>query len=306
MALNDCSILVSNVSFVDNLSTSDGAAVLIDGGATKFTSCLFDGNETAENGGAVQVLAGSPEFRYCLFVLNKAQNGAAIHQSGGTTVLENSVLDRNDATGGVLHAAGGEIHSEHSIVTASVSGAALRASSGSNHFSCGLIFDEAAATPLEETGVLRSSVLVEDPMFCQPGFLNYTYSEASPLVAQSVACGETIGIAGPPCAMTVTSTPGIPKLTDRLLPPAPNPFNPTTMLGFELSRPGRVDLEIYDVRGRLVDRPIHGQYHAAGSFSIPWRGRDTRGQGVASGVYLIVLRVDGARAGESMRVVLLK
>jgi hypothetical protein len=72
----------------------------------------------------------------------------------------------------------------------------------------------------------------------------------------------------------------------------PNPFNPSTVIPFELPAAGRVTLEIYDVRGRLVRRLVEGQL-PAGFHSAAWDGRDHAGHGAASGVYLSMLRAGG-------------
>jgi hypothetical protein len=72
----------------------------------------------------------------------------------------------------------------------------------------------------------------------------------------------------------------------------PNPFNPSTVIPFELPVAGQVTLEIYDVRGRLVRRLVNGQL-PAGFHSATWDGRDHSGRGVASGLYLSMLRAGG-------------
>ncbi len=89
-------------------------------------------------------------------------------------------------------------------------------------------------------------------------------------------------------------------------PNRPNPFNPLTVIPYELpasSEPQRVRLLILDVAGRvvrtLVDEPQEG-----GVYRVEWEGRDDRGEAVSSGVYFSVLDVDGERRTQKM--VLLK
>jgi len=78
----------------------------------------------------------------------------------------------------------------------------------------------------------------------------------------------------------------------KLLPNVPNPFNPRTTLRFSLGQTARVQLEIVDARGRavrlLLDTPM-----GAGDHERIWDGRDDAGGAVASGVYRVMLRVDG-------------
>lgn len=73
---------------------------------------------------------------------------------------------------------------------------------------------------------------------------------------------------------------------------APNPFNPTTSISFEIGRSGPVRLEIFDVSGRLVKTLAGGQHFPAGRNRVMWDGTNDDGQPVASGVYWYRLRAD--------------
>jgi endonuclease I len=74
---------------------------------------------------------------------------------------------------------------------------------------------------------------------------------------------------------------------------APNPFNPATVISFELESGGPVDLQVFDVAGRLV-RTLYAGTVAAGRHELTWQGRDGEGRSVAAGVYFYRLRADGA------------
>jgi hypothetical protein len=65
----------------------------------------------------------------------------------------------------------------------------------------------------------------------------------------------------------------------------PNPFNPTTIIGFDLARAGRVTLCIYDVAGHRVRTLLDGERAAGFGQKILWDGVDDAGLRVASGVY---------------------
>jgi hypothetical protein len=80
-------------------------------------------------------------------------------------------------------------------------------------------------------------------------------------------------------------------------PARPNPFNPRTELSFELAAASaRVELVVYDARGRSVRTLTRGEY-GAGAHRVDWDGTDQHGQSVASGVYFARLRVDGVDSG---------
>jgi len=83
----------------------------------------------------------------------------------------------------------------------------------------------------------------------------------------------------------------------------PNPFNPTTTIGFDVADRVRATLRIYDVRGRQV-RELMNESVPAGSHSVVWDGRDDTGRAVASGVYYY--RLEAGPTSATRRMVLLK
>jgi hypothetical protein len=83
----------------------------------------------------------------------------------------------------------------------------------------------------------------------------------------------------------------------------PNPFNPVTVLRFELPQALPVRLDILGVDGRRITTLTTGEL-GAGIHEVAWDGEDGRGRRVASGSYLAVLRAGGRE--ETVRVVLLK
>jgi hypothetical protein len=68
----------------------------------------------------------------------------------------------------------------------------------------------------------------------------------------------------------------------------PNPANPRAVITFELPRAMRVDLKIFDLRGRLVQTLAVGEY-APGRHEVTWDGADHRGRAVATGSYVASL-----------------
>ena len=74
----------------------------------------------------------------------------------------------------------------------------------------------------------------------------------------------------------------------RLYQNYPNPFNPTTTISYSLPEAGEVELLIYDIRGRLVDRIFSGP-QSAGVHDIQWNGLDQNGIPICTGVYLCKL-----------------
>ncbi|MBD3178244.1 MAG: T9SS type A sorting domain-containing protein, partial [Candidatus Latescibacteria bacterium] len=65
---------------------------------------------------------------------------------------------------------------------------------------------------------------------------------------------------------------------------APNPFNPSTLIRFDLPHATYVNLRIYNAGGKLVAEIADGIMEA-GYREIVWKGQDRSGSRVASGVY---------------------
>ena len=100
------------------------------------------------------------------------------------------------------------------------------------------------------------------------------------------------------------AAPAVPVLT-ALKANYPNPFNPATTFSFSLERDARVELAVFDVRGRkvrtVVDAPL-----AAGDYdSYMWDGRDDQGRLATSGTYFYRLTTDDGYV-QSRKMTLLK
>jgi hypothetical protein len=88
--------------------------------------------------------------------------------------------------------------------------------------------------------------------------------------------------------------PPLPLVT-ALNAPHPNPFNPTVTLPIQLAADARVQVQLYDVSGRLRAR-ILDQAMTRGRHAVTWSARDDAGQELPSGVYFIHLRTTGYSA----------
>jgi len=79
----------------------------------------------------------------------------------------------------------------------------------------------------------------------------------------------------------------------------PNPFNPETVIKFNLPQASPVTLRVYNILGQvvntLVDEPLN-----AGSHSVRWDGKNVQGRDVASGVYFYRISAGGYESIEKM------
>jgi hypothetical protein len=83
----------------------------------------------------------------------------------------------------------------------------------------------------------------------------------------------------------------------------PNPFNPTTTIGFAVASEGEVSIVVYNLKGQRVRGLVSGVYRA-GRHSVTWDGTDDAGRAVSSGVYFY--RMVAGEYSEIKRMLLLK
>ncbi|MBC8216140.1 MAG: T9SS type A sorting domain-containing protein [Candidatus Marinimicrobia bacterium] len=69
----------------------------------------------------------------------------------------------------------------------------------------------------------------------------------------------------------------------------PNPFNPTTIIRFQLPSNGDVRLDIYNLRGQLVKTLIN-ENRQAGLHHVKWNGKDMYGKAVSTGTYFAIMQ----------------
>ena len=78
----------------------------------------------------------------------------------------------------------------------------------------------------------------------------------------------------------------------------PNPFNPGTMISFSINQNSNVRLDIYDVRGSIIESLINRNL-TNGSHQYYWDASQN-----SSGVYFVRLMVDGVN--KTQKVMLMK
>jgi hypothetical protein len=103
-------------------------------------------------------------------------------------------------------------------------------------------------------------------------------------------------------SITKDQTAGLPTQF-MLYPNHPNPFNPETIVSYDVPKPSQVKITIVNILGQkvatLVDEP-----KTAGHYDVVWRGTDSRGARVSSGVYLCIMQADNY--SKSIKMSLLK
>jgi hypothetical protein len=84
----------------------------------------------------------------------------------------------------------------------------------------------------------------------------------------------------------------------RLMQNFPNPFNPETVIRFDIPQAGNVALSIYDASGKKVNELVN-EHRYAGSYAVTFSGGD-----LPSGVYYC--RLEAGEYSQTMKMMLLK
>jgi photosystem II stability/assembly factor-like uncharacterized protein len=83
----------------------------------------------------------------------------------------------------------------------------------------------------------------------------------------------------------------------------PNPFNPETVIRYDVASKGLITLKIYDILGREVKTLINAEQNP-GELSVTWNGENNSGAVVTSGIYIYVLT--GGDFRDSKKLVFIK
>ncbi len=94
-----------------------------------------------------------------------------------------------------------------------------------------------------------------------------------------------------------------PILVNSLYPAYPNPFNPTTVIPFEVAEKSHVTMRIYDVSGRSI-RTLVNKILPGGKHQAMWDGKDKAGRNAASNIYFCRLQIGSFTSTE--RLILLR
>jgi len=91
-----------------------------------------------------------------------------------------------------------------------------------------------------------------------------------------------------------------PAVAVRLHQNRPNPFYSSTLFAFDLLRPSRVTLRVYDTSGRLIRTLLDDEARSDGPHETLWDGRDGAGREVVSGVYLCLVEAGGSASAKKV------
>ncbi len=93
---------------------------------------------------------------------------------------------------------------------------------------------------------------------------------------------------------TSVNEPNMTPFTFALSPAYPNPFNPSTSLTFAVAHESDVQLNVFDIQGRLVSEVVHRSF-AVGQHSVNWSCAEC-----ASGIYFATMNAGSFTASQKL------
>jgi hypothetical protein len=292
----DLSGQLINCIFEDNLSVSHGGGVLVIGGMIQIIDCLFVGNQAAAGGGAC-LQNTVPHVERCTFQGNLAGMGGGLHlyaPYGG--ILQESTFHRNRADqGGAASVTGIPSVYPFNISSCIFAGSTFGEGlfwDGNNELgvaSCDIFGNTHGdwVGPIADFLFERFNFQL-DPLFCDDATGDFTLAANSPCLAENSPGGVQVGAWGQGCGFS-----GMGELpaSEMAINCYPNPFNPVVNIRFSLARSQDVQVEVFDLSGRIIAK-LAGASLEEGAMSLAWTGLDLRGKAVPSGSYLVRVQTE--------------
>lgn len=107
-------------------------------------------------------------------------------------------------------------------------------------------------------------------------------------------CDETIAL-----PLGIEDNPVVNPVTYALSQNYPNPFNSSTRISYDIPVAGHVQVNIYNIEGRLVRTLMNGNADP-GTHHVTWNGLNNNGAAVSTGVYLYSLQAGDFQAVKKM------
>ena len=270
--------------------------------ALNITGCTFRGNDAFARPGALFVTANGVETTYSGNYQHVTLNLQSSTFDGNlmSAVFSPQIAIQSSLENGPITPTGWiEFHMERCLITNGDTGGAISADlnpASSTAIHCTNIHGNDGGDwddPWLQAHFASLGNISEAPLYCDAAAGDLTLQSTSPCLPLNNLCNVQIGAFGEGCsgASAVEDTPlaGRTGITGN----HPNPFNPRTVIRFNLAESGPVSVLVYDMSGRLVRILIQDEVLAAGPQEVLWDGCDAQGRPAAAGIYLARLGAGG-------------
>jgi len=139
--------------------------------------------------------------------------------------------------------------------------------------------------------VTRSAPFIPGSGLADGGTISFTVNSPGAVVSGKMSQSKCHSV--PQSAGEEEEVPGAYQLTN-----SPNPFNPGTVIRYQLSVAGQISVDLIDVSGRVL-RTLEKEWKAPGDYVL-----SLDGSGLATGEYF--LRLSGPKGTEMRKIILVK
>jgi choice-of-anchor B domain-containing protein len=150
-----------------------------------------------------------------------------------------------------------------------------------SHYRAGVVALDVSNLPAAPTVIGYYDTYPDSGTAYQGAWNVYPFYNSGKFIVSDINTGLYVFRFGSPIGIHQSGT-QIPK-NFKLEQNYPNPFNPTTRINFELPDAQKIDLNVYDITGRLI-RVLYSGYLTAGKFSAKFDSEN-----LSSGVYFYSL-----------------
>ena len=315
LCLEECTLVATGCLVMN----SGGVGMLLEGGTSTVTDCVFDQNVSA---GAECRDNASGTITDCVFSNSTYGDGIRFYRHSNMSVRSSTVTGNclsgvfvNNAAPTFDDCAFTDNVGDGIYCRRSAAPTILSSVISGNRFG---ILTEGKSTPCLGNGFPGTGNNSVTGNWC--GAIMSLSGEATTILAMNNWWGSSPPpsglfrgnivyepwLDGPPAPERPTDVPeeGVLPAVFALAQNSPNPFNPTTTIRYEVPAPGAdVEIAVYSSAGRLVTLLRSGSA-SAGEHHVTWDGRDSRGREVASGIYFA--RMTAGDFVTSKKMVLLK
>jgi len=288
--INSSQGMVDNCEFSGNIASLKGGGFFAEISDLHVFNCVISGNQAGIRGGGFDAEFGeSIDFNHCTFYNNGSNNGPDGYALSNPVTMVNSIL----AGGGITSEADASIL-YCDFFNSSVGGQGIPDD-----------FGDLISTNINGDSCDIYSNIFLDPLLADPSGGDFNLTFASPCIDAGnpdtpYDPDNTITDQGAYYYDQTTSVENDASLPELylLVRNYPNPFNASTTIEYTLPFETDVDIEIFDITGRSVERFSNG-CQGPGTHRITWRATDR-----PSGVYFV--RISSGNVYNTCRMILLK
>ena len=307
-------VLAENNEYTSNTAFFGGAVYCAYGAVYESINNRYSGNTAERNGGACYLVQADVMFINNVVDSNIARYGAGLATSNTTIDITNNTFSHNRASfyGGAFYLTW---YTKASVGNSIIWGNTAD-SSGSQVYFFGKdveadfwysdIQGDSSAFEGDTALVVYTDNINQDPQFVLSGENPYNLNEDSPCVNAGIADTSERGdyieidLLGNPrvrqgridmgayetsFSTAIESENNRLPRQSRLYANYPNPFNPSTVIAYDVAKTGKVRLRVYNTLGQMVKELVNAR-QSAGHYKV-----DFNAAGLSSGVYFYQLKV---------------